>query len=362
VDGDAARLLLDRRLDVAVRVAQRHVLRRQIDARAEHATGRLLLRHELLRSAELRTAELRRGELLCAAELRRSELLRAGGRTRRHHLGTGVERQALALRILRRCGRHHRAAAVLRRVGRSARLARHLRRRCDVGGLPGPTNGRALDPTGHGRQVDPALAYGRTARRCADRLLVAERALLIALGAGDVGARRGVADLQEGLDVAFEVEADRSEDRRRPRDERADLGNARRELHVLEHVEVVRLHGEDRKLLQLRVELHREHAQLRGELVRDELEQRVVDRRALQLLARDEVRLVVVRLELEQLHLVEQAHLNERFLDVQTAALGVDDDAVHIRGVHHALCGERIEQLGVDARSGPRRWVKRCRH
>jgi len=54
--------------------------------------------------------------------------------------------------------------------------------------------------------------------------------------------------------------------------------------------------------------------------------------------------------------------LNERFFDMQTAALGVDDDAVHIGRVHQTLCGERIEDLGVDARSGPRRWVKRCRH
>jgi hypothetical protein len=122
-------------------------------------------------------------------------------------------------------------------------------------------------------------------------------------------------------------------------------------LHALEHVEIVRLHRDDRQLLRLGVELDRKNTQLGCELVRDQLEQRVVDRCARKLLRRHEVSLVEIRLKLEQGHLVEQPHLDQGFLDMELAALGEYPDRLEILRFEQTLGHERIEQLGVHARS-----------
>jgi hypothetical protein len=132
--------------------------------------------------------------------------------------------------------------------------------------------------------------------------------------------------------------------------ERADLGRARRELHALERVEVVGHHADDRQLLRLGVELHREHPKLRGQLVRHELEQRVRHARARELLRGHELGVVERGLEVQQRELVEQTHLDQRFFDVYLPALRIQRRGFAVGRLDDALGHERIEELRVDAR------------
>ena len=194
---------------------------------------------------------------------------------------------------------------------------------------------------------------GRSRRR--------EGILVVVLGdpAGSVSLGREVPNRGTGPDggkrlkLVLVVHANRRLDRSRTCDQSANLRHTRRELNVLEYLQIVWLHRKDRQHALALVVLDWKDTKTCRELMRDDLQQVLIDRSSRQLLRRNELRLVVVGLELQQTGFVEHAYLQQRLLDVHPAPPRIERSRFRIARRNQLIDLERMEKTTVHARHRP---------